>query len=161
MLNIFNYMPVAGKLQHQIAYLAYAHTLLTYAHQSYLDENGVHILKDEQEQLATDIMLKTMEILEEGGWTYEHLTRVSTHEIRQAYNKNHIEVVKFFPTGSQYIPGYIALLMLLQVKKLKILEPIDSYVSDVLDYLFKAVPKEDRTKYAQCVKALKQIHRIK
>lgn len=160
-MNIFSFMITAGKAQRSLAYLGYVHTLLAYAYEAHIKNEGTSIMDQDEADVTNNIMLKIKEHFEKSGWTYENLNRMAPQPMRNAYNQNHVIVDKYFKEDNVYIPSYLALLMLLKVKEWKVI-PNDIDISEPLTYYAKTLPAfgGERKKYALCVKDLCKIHNI-
>lgn len=158
-MNIFSFMVTAGKAQRSLAYLAYIHTLIDYAYEAHINNEGVHVLDHGEAETTNSIMIKIKEQFEKNGWTYENLARIAPQPMREAYNENHVIIDKYFKEKNVYIPSYLALLMIFKVKEWKI---IQEDISDPLTYFANKLPafKGERRLYTQCVKELLIAHNI-
>ena len=160
-MNIFSFLYTAGKAQKSLAFLGYVHTLISYAYEAHINNEGVSIMDEAEADVTNKIMFRIKEHFEHNGWTYENLDRMAPQAMREAYNENHVIIDKYFKEEKVYIPSYLALLMLLKVQAWKII-PNDIDISEPLTYYAQKLPAfgGERKRYAHCVRDLCEFHNI-
>ena len=134
-----------------IAYLSYAHLLLEHAYNAHIKDGGEHFLEGKEQDEATSLMITLKNHLEQKGWFYDNLAKNATTELRIYYNAIDPCVNKHFPKGSEYVPSFLALIMLHRARDWKGLEI--PHLSEALTYFVNkmANSKEERSRYYKTV----------
>ena len=147
MINLL-IMPI--KQIKNIVYLSYIHTLLEYAYDCHVQKLGEDVLEGKQIDFTNKLMLDIKEHFEKMGWTHDNLDKIATPIMRKYYNYIHPIIRKEFKAGiDQYIPSFLALVMLHRVRHWKGIVP--EQTTEALTYFVNKLKtrREERAKYYQ------------